>query len=43
MKRSWAVQPRNFIKMNQPMAFMMITNYSEIIKKGSQNEISDLI
>ncbi|MBU5474747.1 YitT family protein [Roseburia sp. MSJ-14] len=34
MKRSQAVQLRNFIKMNQPMAFMMITNSSEIIGKG---------
>lgn len=34
MKRSQAVQLRNFIKINQPMAFMMITNSSEIIGKG---------
>lgn len=34
MKRGQAVQLRNFIKMNQPEAFMMITNSSEIIGKG---------
>ena len=39
MKRSQAVQLRNFIKMNQPMAFMMITNSSEIIGKGFMSYI----
>lgn len=34
MKRSQAVQLRNFIRTNQPSAFMMITNSSEIIGKG---------
>lgn len=34
MKRGQAVQLRNFIKLNQPKAFMMITNSSEIIGKG---------
>ncbi len=34
MKRSQAVQLRNFIRMNTPGAFMMITNSSEIIGKG---------
>ncbi|MEG1947874.1 MAG: YitT family protein [Lachnospiraceae bacterium] len=34
MKRGQAVQLRNFIKLNQPGAFMMITNSSEIIGKG---------
>lgn len=34
MKRSQAVQLRNFIKKTQPTAFMMITNSSEIIGKG---------
>lgn len=34
MKRSQAVQLRNFIRLNQPTAFMMITNSSEIIGKG---------
>ena len=34
MKRGQAVQLRNFIKLNQPRAFMMITNSSEIIGKG---------
>lgn len=34
MKRSQAVQLRNYIKQTQPGAFMMITNSSEIIGKG---------
>ena len=34
MKRSQAVQLRNFLKQNEPGAFMMITNSSEIIGKG---------
>ncbi len=34
MKRGQAVQLRNFIKVNEPSAFMMITNSSEIIGKG---------
>lgn len=34
MNRGQAVQLRNFIKQNQPSAFMMITNSSEIIGKG---------
>ena len=34
MKRSQAIQLRNFIKRTQPGAFMMITNSSEIIGKG---------
>jgi uncharacterized membrane-anchored protein YitT (DUF2179 family) len=34
MKRSQAVQLRNFIKKTQPTAFLMITNSSEIIGKG---------
>ena len=34
MRRSQAVQLRNFIRMNEPGAFMMITNSSEIIGKG---------
>ncbi|MCI9136126.1 MAG: YitT family protein [Lachnospiraceae bacterium] len=34
MKRGQAVQLRNFIKRNQPDAFLMITNSSEIIGKG---------
>ena len=34
MKRSQAVQLRSFIHQNQPSAFMMITNSSEIIGKG---------
>lgn len=34
MKRSQAVQLRNFIRLNDPHAFMMITNSSEIIGKG---------
>ncbi|MCI8484232.1 MAG: YitT family protein [Lachnospiraceae bacterium] len=34
MKRGQAVQLRNYIKLNQPDAFMMITNSSEIIGKG---------
>ena len=34
MKRSQAVELRNFIRMNQPSAFIAITNSSEIIGKG---------
>ena len=34
MKRSQAVQLRNFIRKTEPHAFMMITNSSEIIGKG---------
>lgn len=34
MKRSQAVQLRNFIRRSQPAAFLMITNSSEIIGKG---------
>lgn len=34
MKRSQAVQLRNFLKIEEPQAFMMITNSSEIIGKG---------
>lgn len=34
LKRSQAVQLRNFIKTTQPHAFIMITNSSEIIGKG---------
>ena len=34
MKRGQAVQLRNYIKLNEPGAFMMITNSSEIIGKG---------
>lgn len=34
MKRSQAVQLRNFLKIHEPGAFMMITNSSEIIGKG---------
>ena len=34
MKRSQAVQLRNFIRKTDPHAFMMITNSSEIIGKG---------
>ncbi|MBR6004281.1 MAG: YitT family protein [Lachnospiraceae bacterium] len=34
MKRSHAVQLRNFIRKTQPHAFIMITNSSEIIGKG---------
>lgn len=34
MKRSQAVQLRNFIRQREPHAFMMITNSSEIIGKG---------
>lgn len=34
MKRSQAVQLRNFIRRSQPSAFLMITNSSEIIGKG---------
>lgn len=34
MKRSQAVELRNFIRINQPSAFIAITNSSEIIGKG---------
>ena len=34
LNRSQAVQLRNFLKKNDPGAFMMITNSSEIIGKG---------
>ena len=34
MKRSQAVQLRNYLRINEPSAFMMITNSSEIIGKG---------
>lgn len=34
MKRGQAVQLRNYIKIHEPGAFMMITNSSEIIGKG---------
>ena len=34
MKRSQAVMLRNYIHLNVPGAFMMITNSSEIIGKG---------
>lgn len=34
MKRSQAVQLRNFVRKTQPHAFIMITNSSEIIGKG---------
>lgn len=34
MKRNQAVELRNFIRLNQPTAFMAITNSSEIIGKG---------
>lgn len=34
MKRSQAVELRNYIHMNQPTAFIAITNSSEIIGKG---------
>ena len=34
MKRSQAVELRNFIRLNQPSAFIAITNSSEIIGKG---------
>lgn len=34
MKRSQAVQLRNYIRVHEPAAFMMITNSSEIIGKG---------
>lgn len=37
MTRSQAVKLRNFIKVNDPGAFMMITNSSEIIGKGFLN------
>lgn len=34
MRRSQAIQLRNFVKANEPGAFIMITNSSEIIGKG---------
>ncbi len=34
MKRGQAIELRNFIKTNEPDAFLMITNSSEIIGKG---------
>lgn len=34
MRRSQAIQLRNFVKMQEPGAFIMITNSSEIIGKG---------
>jgi uncharacterized membrane-anchored protein YitT (DUF2179 family) len=34
MKRSQAVELRNFIRIHEPSAFIMITNSSEIIGKG---------
>lgn len=34
LKRGQAIALRNFIKINQPSAFIMITNSSEIIGKG---------
>ncbi len=34
LKRSQAVELRNFVRRTEPMAFMMITNSSEIIGKG---------
>ncbi|MBP3488625.1 MAG: YitT family protein [Roseburia sp.] len=34
MKRSQAVELRNFIRMHQPTAFIAITNSSEIVGKG---------
>lgn len=34
MKRSQAIQLRNFVKMNQPQSFITIFNSSEIIGKG---------
>lgn len=34
MKRSQAVQLRNFVKKREPQSFIMITNSSEIIGKG---------
>lgn len=34
LKRNQAVQLRNYIKLNQPQAFIMIVNSSEIIGKG---------
>ena len=36
MKRGQAIQLRNFIRMKEPGAFMMIVNSSEIIGKGSR-------
>lgn len=37
MKRAQAIKLRNYIRNNQPSAFMMITNSSEIIGKGFQH------
>lgn len=34
MKRSQAIQLRNYVKRTQPLSFIMITNSSEIIGKG---------
>lgn len=34
MKRSQAIQLRNFVKKREPLSFIMITNSSEIIGKG---------
>ena len=34
MKRSQAVQLRNFVRRHEPGAFITITNSSEIIGKG---------
>ena len=34
MRRSQAVELRNFVKKTEPTAFIMITNSSEIIGKG---------
>ena len=34
MKRSQAVELRNYIRIHQPTAFIAITNSSEIIGKG---------
>lgn len=34
MKRSQAIKLRNYVKRTQPLAFIMITNSSEIIGKG---------
>lgn len=39
MKRSQAVILRNYIRMNVPGAFMMITNSSEIIGKGFRGSV----
>jgi uncharacterized membrane-anchored protein YitT (DUF2179 family) len=34
MKRSQAVELRNYIRLHEPDTFLMITNSSEIIGKG---------